>query len=64
MILSNGTVTVSTSGANSLSVRYAVVSVPGTAMRSFFTSSSVYGRCATIIGPYFSPTEPPHAISV
>ena len=40
MILSKGTVTVSISGAKSLSVRYAVVSVPGTAMRVFLISAS------------------------
>ena len=41
MILSKGTTAVSISGAKSFRVRYAVVSVPGTAMRVFFTSSSV-----------------------
>ena len=36
---------------------------PGTATCTFRISSRSYGRDATIIGPYPSPTDPPHAIS-
>ena len=43
-------------------VRYAVVILPGMAIRLFPSSSSgVIGEVATIIGPYISPTLEPCA---
>ena len=50
MIWSNGTTAVAMSGENSLSARYAVVIVPGTAMVCCFISSTYMGRAATTIG--------------